>query len=261
MRCAACSRWSVSPTWPASKIKALSGGMCRRVALAQALLGSPDLLVLDEPTAGLDPEQRLRFHEVISAVATDATVILSTHQTEDVSAVCQRVVVMHEGLVRYDGSRPGTGRRGSGTGVAGGRAPPHGPPVVAHRRRPPPQHRRRPAGRRTGRADGRGRLPPAGRPGRPGRSGMSTVVAPGPPVEGATTTEPTAGSHGRLGGGAVVRALGVRGEAKRLLRHPSFLIGRGPDRRPPPGRGLTRTFCPRSTGRPWSPWPSSAGPP
>jgi len=86
------------------KIKALSGGMRRRVALAQALLGSPDLLVLDEPTAGLDPEQRLRFREVISAVATDATVVLSTHQTEDVSALCQRVVVMHEGAVRYDGS-------------------------------------------------------------------------------------------------------------------------------------------------------------
>jgi len=85
------------------KIKALSGGMRRRVALAQALLGSPDLLVLDEPTAGLDPEQRLRFREVISTVATDATVILSTHQTEDVSAVCHRVVVMHEGVVRYDG--------------------------------------------------------------------------------------------------------------------------------------------------------------
>jgi ABC-2 type transport system ATP-binding protein len=86
------------------RIKALSGGMRRRVALAQSLLGSPELLVLDEPTAGLDPEQRLRFREVISTVATDATVILSTHQTEDVSAVCQRVVVMHEGVVRYDGS-------------------------------------------------------------------------------------------------------------------------------------------------------------
>jgi len=86
------------------KIKALSGGMRRRMALAQALLGAPALLVLDEPTAGLDPEQRLRFREVISAVATDATVVLSTHQTEDVSALCQRVVVMHEGAVRYDGS-------------------------------------------------------------------------------------------------------------------------------------------------------------
>jgi len=86
------------------KIKSLSGGMRRRVALAQALLGAPELLVLDEPTAGLDPEQRLRFREVVSAVATDATVVLSTHQTEDVSALCQRVVVMHEGVVRYDGS-------------------------------------------------------------------------------------------------------------------------------------------------------------
>ncbi len=86
------------------KIKALSGGMRRRVALAQALLGSPDLLILDEPTAGLDPEQRLRFREVVSSVATDATVVLSTHQTEDVSALCPRVVVMHEGRLRYDGS-------------------------------------------------------------------------------------------------------------------------------------------------------------
>ncbi|MGH9225976.1 MAG: ABC transporter ATP-binding protein [Acidimicrobiales bacterium] len=89
------------------KIKALSGGMRRRVALAQALLGSPDLLVLDEPTAGLDPEQRLRFREVVSAAATDATVLLSTHQTEDVSALCQRVVVMHEGVVHYDGTTRG----------------------------------------------------------------------------------------------------------------------------------------------------------
>jgi ABC-2 type transport system ATP-binding protein len=89
------------------RIKALSGGMRRRVALAQALLGQPKLLVLDEPTAGLDPEQRLRFREVVSAVATDATVILSTHQTEDVSALCQRVVVMHEGRVHYDGSTRG----------------------------------------------------------------------------------------------------------------------------------------------------------
>ena len=89
------------------RIKALSGGMRRRVALAQALLGQPKLLVLDEPTAGLDPEQRLRFREVVSAVATDATVILSTHQTEDVSALCRRVVVMHEGSVQYDGSTRG----------------------------------------------------------------------------------------------------------------------------------------------------------
>jgi len=86
------------------KIRALSGGMRRRVALAQALLGRPDLLVLDEPTAGLDPEQRLRFRELISAAAQDHTVLLSTHQTEDVAALCQRVVVMHRGAVRFDGT-------------------------------------------------------------------------------------------------------------------------------------------------------------
>jgi ABC-2 type transport system ATP-binding protein len=86
------------------KIKALSGGMRRRVALAQALLGDPDLLVLDEPTAGLDPEQRLRFREIVSERSQDRTVILSTHQTEDVAAMCPRVVVMDEGRALFDGT-------------------------------------------------------------------------------------------------------------------------------------------------------------
>ncbi len=84
------------------KIKRLSGGMRRRVALAQALLGRPDLLVLDEPTAGLDPEQRLRFRELVSA-EPEQTVLLSTHQVEDVAALCPRVIVMHEGMICYDG--------------------------------------------------------------------------------------------------------------------------------------------------------------
>ncbi|MBW3592889.1 MAG: ABC transporter ATP-binding protein [Actinobacteria bacterium] len=86
------------------KIKALSGGMRRRVALAQALLGDPGLIVLDEPTAGLDPEQRLRFRELVSGLAEDRTVIVSTHQTEDVAALCQRVVVMNEGGALFDGT-------------------------------------------------------------------------------------------------------------------------------------------------------------
>jgi ABC-2 type transport system ATP-binding protein len=86
------------------KIKALSGGMRRRVALAQSLLGDPDLLVLDEPTAGLDPEQRLRFREIVSERSVDRTVILSTHQTEDVAALCPRVVVMDEGRALFDGT-------------------------------------------------------------------------------------------------------------------------------------------------------------
>jgi ABC-2 type transport system ATP-binding protein len=86
------------------KIKALSGGMRRRVALAQALLGDPDLLVLDEPTAGLDPEQRLRFRELISQRTADRSVILSTHQTEDVAALCQRVIVLLDGQVLFEGT-------------------------------------------------------------------------------------------------------------------------------------------------------------
>lgn len=86
------------------KIKALSGGMRRRVALAQALLGDPALLVLDEPTAGLDPQQRLRFREVVSRIAERQTVLLSTHQTEDVAALCERVMVIDEGRVLFDGS-------------------------------------------------------------------------------------------------------------------------------------------------------------
>ena len=86
------------------KIKALSGGMRRRVALAQSFLGDPDLLVLDEPTAGLDPEQRLRFRELISERANERTVILSTHQTEDVTALSPRVIVLHEGHALFDGT-------------------------------------------------------------------------------------------------------------------------------------------------------------
>ncbi|HKY14203.1 MAG TPA: ATP-binding cassette domain-containing protein [Microthrixaceae bacterium] len=86
------------------KIRKLSGGMRRRVAIAQALLGSPELLVLDEPTAGLDPEQRLRFRELLSAVGPSTTTILSTHQTTDIVALCQRVVVLHGGMFMFDGS-------------------------------------------------------------------------------------------------------------------------------------------------------------
>lgn len=86
------------------KLRKLSGGMKRRVVIAQALLGSPELLVLDEPTVGLDPEQRLRFREMLGAVGPNATVVLSTHQTTDVTALCQRVVVLDHRGVRFDGT-------------------------------------------------------------------------------------------------------------------------------------------------------------
>ena len=88
----------------AKKVRALSGGMRRRLALAQALLGQPDLLVLDEPTAGLDPEQRIRFRDLVSEAGSGRTVLLSTHQTEDVAAVCSHVVVMNKGRHLFGGS-------------------------------------------------------------------------------------------------------------------------------------------------------------
>lgn len=86
------------------RVRALSGGMRRRVALAAAIIGDPQILILDEPTVGLDPEQRLRFRDLLSRAATGRTVLLSTHQTEDVSAMCGEVVVLHEGAVRFQGS-------------------------------------------------------------------------------------------------------------------------------------------------------------
>lgn len=86
------------------RIRALSGGMRRRVGIAQALLGEPELILLDEPTAGLDPEQRLRFRELISRIGERRTVLLSTHQTEDVAALCGRVVVLDGGRCVFEGT-------------------------------------------------------------------------------------------------------------------------------------------------------------
>ncbi|MFI8203627.1 ABC transporter ATP-binding protein [Streptomyces sp. NPDC085937] len=86
------------------RIRKLSGGMRQRVALAAALAGDPAFLVLDEPTVGLDPEQRMRFRELIATAGEGRTVLLSTHQTEDVAMLCHRVVVLAGGTVRFDGS-------------------------------------------------------------------------------------------------------------------------------------------------------------
>jgi ABC-2 type transport system ATP-binding protein len=85
------------------RVAAISGGQRRRLVLAQALLGRPDLLVLDEPTAGLDPAQRGRLRDVLGQAGESATVVISTHQTEDVAALCERVIVLDGGQVLFDG--------------------------------------------------------------------------------------------------------------------------------------------------------------
>ncbi|MFC4008559.1 ABC transporter ATP-binding protein [Nonomuraea purpurea] len=87
-----------------TKARKLSGGMRQRLALAQALLGSPDLLILDEPTVGLDPEQRMSFRALVSRLGERHAVVLSTHQTEDVAALCERVIVMRDGRGIFDGT-------------------------------------------------------------------------------------------------------------------------------------------------------------
>jgi ABC-2 type transport system ATP-binding protein len=86
------------------RIRTLSGGLRRRLGLAQALLGQPELLVLDEPVAGLDVEQRLRFRELISGLPGDPVVVLATHHADDVAAICSAVVVLLEGRVRFSGT-------------------------------------------------------------------------------------------------------------------------------------------------------------
>jgi ABC-2 type transport system ATP-binding protein len=89
------------------RIRALSGGMRQRVALAAALVGDPvgdpALLILDEPTVGLDPEQRMRFRELFADLGEQRAVLLSTHQTEDVMSLCRTVVVLDQGRVRFSG--------------------------------------------------------------------------------------------------------------------------------------------------------------
>ncbi|MFC4564774.1 ATP-binding cassette domain-containing protein [Nocardiopsis mangrovi] len=87
-----------------SRIRRLSGGMRQRLALAGALLGDPRLLLLDEPTIGLDPEQRIRFRDLIAEFATTRTAVLSTHQIEDVAALCTRVLVLDEGRLVFAGT-------------------------------------------------------------------------------------------------------------------------------------------------------------
>lgn len=90
-----------------AKVRTLSGGMIRRVGIAQAIVNDPRVLLLDEPTAGLDPEQRVEFRALLRELGEEATVIVSTHLVEDVAAACTAVTLIEAGRVAYRGT-PGT---------------------------------------------------------------------------------------------------------------------------------------------------------
>lgn len=89
------------------RIGGFSGGMRRRVGIAQALMGDPELLVVDEPTAGLDPEERMRFRTLLATLGRERTVILSTHILDDVAQTCPYVFVLRDGHQSYDGPTEG----------------------------------------------------------------------------------------------------------------------------------------------------------
>lgn len=86
------------------KIRTLSGGMVRRLGIAQALLNDPEVLVVDEPTSGLDPEERLRVYNLLGEYAEEKIVILSTHIAGDIEATCTRVGVLNSGKMIFNGS-------------------------------------------------------------------------------------------------------------------------------------------------------------
>jgi ABC-2 type transport system ATP-binding protein len=87
-----------------AKLRTLSGGMLRRVGIAQAIVNAPELLLLDEPTAGLDPEQRVQFRALLRDLGRHATVVVSTHLVEDVGAACTEVALMDAGRVVFHGT-------------------------------------------------------------------------------------------------------------------------------------------------------------
>ncbi len=100
-----------------AKLRTLSGGMLRRVGIAQAIVNEPELLLLDEPTAGLDPEQRVAFRTLLRDLGQRASVVVSTHLVEDVGAACTEVALMNQGKIVFRGTPDELTARGEGHGV------------------------------------------------------------------------------------------------------------------------------------------------
>lgn len=90
-----------------TKVKSMSGGMKRRLGIAQAIIHNPKVIVVDEPTAGLDPEERVRFRNLLCEVAKERVVILSTHIVGDIEATCERIAVLNSGSIIFDGTVSG----------------------------------------------------------------------------------------------------------------------------------------------------------
>ncbi len=97
-----------------AKLRTLSGGMLRRVGIAQSITNEPELLLLDEPTAGLDPEQRVEFRGLLREIGRHATVIVSTHLVEDVGAACSDLALMLDGKIVFRGAPEALAARGDG---------------------------------------------------------------------------------------------------------------------------------------------------
>ena len=87
------------------RLRAYSGGMLRRAGIAQALIGDPKVLIIDEPTTGLDPEERLYFLNLLSKIAMERTIIFSTHITADIEHLCNNICVLEQGEVKYLGEK------------------------------------------------------------------------------------------------------------------------------------------------------------